>query len=84
MAQQTPANGHTQFLKEEQHKHEDTPIVDMDALTQSSSITGRRPSSADPQKKIKAQNSIIQKLHETHSKKVHKTTLNSTPYYRQQ
>ena len=64
MAQPTPANGNTQFLNEEQHKHEDPPIVDMDALTQSfsSSSTGRRPSSADPQKKIKAQNSIIQKL----------------------
>jgi hypothetical protein len=64
MAQQTPANGNTQFLTEEQHKHEDPSIVDMDALTPSSSSSsiGRRPSSADPQKKIKAQNSIIQKL----------------------
>ena len=64
MAQQTPANGNLQFLNEEQHKHDDPPIVDMDALTKSSSTnsTGRRPSSADPQKKIKAQNSIIQKL----------------------
>ena len=62
MAQQssTLSIGNEQQSMHEQQQ-DDVPLVDMDALTQSSNGTSRRLP-ADPQRKIKAQNGIIQKL----------------------